>query len=218
MSLRNCLIVVWVYAVYAIGTCLFLSGYLMRHFVVNQNSSINAHIGSKVTCGDFSSLHSISDEFIQSLEVKPVEITNNFLLQRFDKAVIIIIDALRYDFVINSPTVDKDEQFYLNKMPVFTKLVKKFPKNAALLQLKADPPTTTLQRLKAITTGSLPAFIDISQSFASTEIVEDNLIRQMKQNNKTVVFMGDDTWDRIFPNHFTHSFSFPSFNVKVYLY
>ena len=31
----------------------------------------------------------------------------------------------------------------------------------------ADPPTTTMQRLKGLTTGSLPTFIDVSANFAS---------------------------------------------------
>lgn len=214
MSLRNCLIVVWVYAIYVIGTCLFISGYLMKHLVVFQNSSVNVHLGSAISCRDFASLHVITDEFIKSLESSTEKLKKS-RLKRFDKAVLIIIDALRYDFVLNSSAICKDDEFYLNKMPIFTKLLKKFPYNAALFELTADPPTTTLQRLKGITTGSLPTFIDISRNFASTEIKEDNLIRQMKKLNKSVVFMGDDTWSSIFPDQFTHSYPYPSFNVKV---
>lgn len=43
----------------------------------------------------------------------------------------------------------------------------------------ADAPTTTLQRLKGITTGSLPTFIDIGSNFATPEINEDNIIDQV---------------------------------------
>ena len=43
----------------------------------------------------------------------------------------------------------------------------------------ADPPTTTMQRLKALTTGSLPTFVDAGSNFASSAIVEDNLIKQL---------------------------------------
>ena len=187
----------------------------MKHLVVYQNSSVNIHVGTSISCEDYTSLHSITDDFMKSLESLPFENMKKSRLKRFDKAIIIIIDALRYDFLLNSLAVDRDSEFYLNKMPIFSRLLKKFPFNAALLELTADPPTTTLQRLKGITTGSLPTFVDISQNFDSSEIKEDNLIRQMRSFNKSVVFMGDDTWNSIFPEQFTQSYPYPSFNVKV---
>lgn len=187
----------------------------MKHSVVFQNSTVNVHFGLSISCRNFSSLHSITEEFIQNFATPPSERIIKSRLKRFERAVIIIIDALRYDFVINSSSVTKEEEFYLNKMPLFAKLLSKLPQNTVLLPLTADAPTTTLQRLKAITTGSLPTFIDISQNFDSSEIMEDNFITQMKRMNKSIVFMGDDTWDSIYPNQFTRSYPYPSFNVKV---
>jgi hypothetical protein len=49
----------------------------------------------------------------------------------------------------------------------------------ALFVFQADPPTVTSQRLKGLTTGSLPTFIDISANFDSAEIKEDNLVAQL---------------------------------------
>jgi predicted AlkP superfamily pyrophosphatase or phosphodiesterase len=60
----------------------------------------------------------------------------------------------------------------------------------------ADPPTTTMQRLKGLTTGSLPTFIDMASNFGSHEVTEDNLLDQLVRNGKRVVFAGDDTWTR----------------------
>jgi len=77
----------------------------------------------------------------------------------------------------------------------------------------ADPPTTTLQRLKGLTTGSLPTFIDASSNFASSEIDEDNLIDQLVAQNKKIIFMGDDTWESLYPDRFVQSFPYPSFDV-----
>lgn len=77
----------------------------------------------------------------------------------------------------------------------------------------ADPPTTTLQRLKGITTGSLPTFIDMGSNFATPEINEDNIIDQMIANNLTVVFAGDNTWTELFPKRFKRSYAYPSFNI-----
>lgn len=51
-----------------------------------------------------------------------------------------------------------------------------------------------MQRLKALTTGSLPTFIDMNSNFASASISEDNWIDQLVQSGRKIVFMGDDTW------------------------
>ena len=81
------------------------------------------------------------------------------------------------------------------------------------MQFIADPPTTTQQRLKGLTTGSLPTFIDIGSNFASDELTEDNIISQMTSLQMNLTFMGDDTWMGLFPSSFQHSYPFPSFDV-----
>lgn len=82
-----------------------------------------------------------------------------------------------------------------------------------LLKFIADPPTTTLQRLKGMMTGSLPTFIDIGSNFASPEINEDNLIDQIVRANMSAVFMGDGTWTELFPNRFLRQYDYPSFDI-----
>jgi phosphatidylinositol glycan class O len=75
---------------------------------------------------------------------------------RYKKAVIIVIDALRYDFVAFDSSEDSSLH-YKNKFTVIQNHLRK-PNNAKLYKFIADPPTTTLQRLKGLTTGSLPTF------------------------------------------------------------
>src|SRR5438046_2721597 len=89
------------------------------------------------------------------------------------------------------------------------------PENAFLVKFIADPPTTTLQRLKGLTTGSLPTFIDAGSNFAGTAIEEDNLIAQLCSQGRRIAFMGDDTWTSLFPDQFLGNMTFPyeSFNV-----
>lgn len=89
----------------------------------------------------------------------------------------------------------------------------KHPDNTRLLKFLADPPTTTLQRLKGMTTGSLPTFIDMGSNFATPEINEDNIIDQIYSNNLSMVFMGDSTWTELFPKRFKRKYSYPSFNI-----
>ncbi|XP_033108786.1 GPI ethanolamine phosphate transferase 3-like isoform X2 [Anneissia japonica] len=71
-----------------------------------------------------------------------------------------------------------------------------------------------MQRLKGLTTGSLPTFVDVGNNFASSEVEEDNLIHQLVKAGKNITFMGDDTWESLFAGKFAKSFPFPSFNVK----
>jgi phosphatidylinositol glycan class O len=89
------------------------------------------------------------------------------------------------------------------------------PKNAFLLPFIADPPTTTLQRLKGLTTGTLPTFIDAGSNFAGTAIEEDNLLMQLKDAGRRIVHLGDDTWTALFPGYFEEGISraYDSFNV-----
>ena len=130
----------------------------------------------------------------------------------FDKAIVIIIDALRYDFTV--PHDDRSHHFH-NALSIFHETAVQNPHNAILLPFIADPPTTTLQRLKGLTTGTLPTFIDAGSNFGGTAIEEDNLIAQLRDAGKTMVHLGDDTWHSLFPGYFnanlTHAYD--SFNV-----
>ncbi|KAH7073965.1 hypothetical protein BKA63DRAFT_472486 [Paraphoma chrysanthemicola] len=149
----------------------------------------------------------------------------------FNKAVVIIVDALRYDFTIpfeaqleptdlaaaaSSPRSQPvAPRHFHNAFSVLYETAQQQPHNAFLLPFIADPPTTTLQRLKGLTTGTLPTFIDAGSNFAGTAIDEDNLVAQLRNASKRIVHIGDDTWHALFPGYFepnlTHAYD--SFNV-----
>lgn len=135
----------------------------------------------------------------------------------FDKAVVIIVDALRYDFTVpQAPKhVGHVPHHFHNALPIFWDTAVSQPQNALLLPFIADPPTTTLQRLKGLTTGTLPTFIDAGSNFAGTAIDEDNLVMQLHKAGKTIVHLGDDTWHSLFPGYFDPELTrpFDSFNV-----
>ncbi|XP_035233576.1 GPI ethanolamine phosphate transferase 3-like isoform X2 [Stegodyphus dumicola] len=210
MSLKNSVLVL---CMYVIGMWVFLSGYLLKRIVIHQNSTFDINMETEIKCHDITSLHEISKHFIEKLQVNSIKSNNKNYLKRFDRAVVIVIDALRYDFVNSEKSYD-NTAYYRNKMPIFKQVVEERPDHAILLPLNVDPPTTTLQRLKGFTTGSLPTFIDISLNFATSEVIEDNIIRQIKMHKNHIAFMGDDTWESLFPDHFYRSFPYPSFNVK----
>ncbi|KAB2096272.1 hypothetical protein ES319_A01G097800v1 [Gossypium barbadense] len=130
-----------------------------------------------------------------------------------DRLIIIVLDALRFDFVAPSSFFE-EKQPWMDKLEVLQRMASENPSSAKIFKAIADPPTTSLQRLKGLTTGALPTFIDVGNSFGAPAIVEDNFINQLIQNGKRVVMMGDDTWTQLFPHHFNKSYPYPSFNVK----
>ncbi|KAG5219787.1 mannose-ethanolamine phosphotransferase gpi [Salix suchowensis] len=96
------------------------------------------------------------------------------------------------------------------------RLTAEHPRNSFLFDSYSDPPTATLQRIKALTTGSLPTFVDIGNNFGASSIAEDSIMKQLQAAGKKVAFMGDDTWLSVFPDSFHPNMSFPydSFNVE----
>ncbi|KAE8286251.1 GPI ethanolamine phosphate transferase 2 [Larimichthys crocea] len=69
---------------------------------------------------------------------------------------------------------------------------------------------------QALTTGSIPGFIDVVMNLNSPALLEDNLIWQAKTAGKRIVFYGDDTWVRLFPKHFMEHDGTTSFFVSDY--
>ncbi|MCJ1395320.1 mannose-ethanolamine phosphotransferase gpi13 [Xylographa bjoerkii] len=137
--------------------------------------------------------------------------------KQFNKAIVIIIDALRYDFTVPHQA---ESQHFHNTLTVLHETAVKQPHNAFLLPFIADPPTTTLQRLKGLTTGTLPTFIEAGANFAGMAIEEDNFVSQLRKANKTLVHLGDDTWHSLFPGYFdanlTHAYdSFSSWDLHT---
>ncbi len=129
-------------------------------------------------------------------------------LKQFNRTVILFIDALRFDFIFTN-------QQQLFGIPTIQKLLTSQPANSKLFKFIADPPTTTMQRIKALMTGTLPTFIDAGSNFDSYMIEDDNLIQQTFTNNKSVIILGDDTWLSLFnATMLQQEHTYPSFNIK----
>ncbi|XP_053909470.1 GPI ethanolamine phosphate transferase 2 isoform X2 [Cuculus canorus] len=128
----------------------------------------------------------------------------NIPLPLFKKVVIVLIDALRDDFVFGS----KGKQF----MPYTTEIVEKGTSYSFIAEAK--PPTVTMPRIKALMTGSIPGFIDVIVNLNSPALLDDNLIWQAKTAGKRIIFYGDDTWVKLFPKHFMEYDGTTSFFVS----
>jgi len=101
------------------------------------------------------------------------------------RAVVLVIDSLRFDFVSPNPP-EPHNKHYHNVLKLPAQLTKSRPEHSFLFNAYADPPTTTLQRIKALTTGSLPTFIDMGSNFGGSAILEDSIVRQLQLSNRTV--------------------------------
>lgn len=148
----------WMCAVYIVGIHLFIGGFLLVRLEVNRTSS----------CTD--TLYPGQEPERDFCSGRP----------RFRRAVLLIVDALKIDFARFDPN-NTAPRPYENKLPVLEETVTAKPSQSRLYPFRADPPTTTMQRIKGFTTGSLPTFVDVGNNFASSAILEDNLIHQLGQ-------------------------------------
>ncbi|TCD66047.1 mannose-ethanolamine phosphotransferase gpi13 [Steccherinum ochraceum] len=131
----------------------------------------------------------------------------------YNKAVILIIDSLRFDFISPNPP-HPPSLYHHHVLSLPAELTRLEPEHSLLLNSFPDPPTTTLQRIKALTTGSLPTFVDMGSNFGGSSILEDTIIGQLLARGKNLAFMGDDTWMTVFPDSFNQSWPFDSFHVE----
>ena len=85
----------------------------------------------------------------------------------------------------------------------------------------ATAPPITMPRIKAITTGSIPSFLDVILNFAESDkssslVNQDNWLSQLKAKQKgRLVMYGDDTWLKLFPDLFSRADGTSSFFVSV---
>ncbi|KAF4503857.1 hypothetical protein G6O67_008796 [Ophiocordyceps sinensis] len=184
----------WLLVMHAVGIWLFTSGFLLTRLVLEEKSRCALPP---------------MDSKLASLRVDG----GCWHPKTFDRAVVVVIDALRYDFTV--PEDPSGARQFHNALPFLHDTAAASPRHAFLRPFIADPPTTTLQRLKGLTTGTLPTFIDAGSNFAGTAIGEDNLLMQLRDAGKKIAHLGDDTWWSLFPGYFEPNISraYDSFNV-----
>lgn len=125
----------------------------------------------------------------------------------FDKVIFMVVDALRSDFVYSN-----DSGFLFTQSLIRS--------GAALpFTAYASAPTVTMPRLKAITTGSVPSFLDVILNIAesdttSTLAYQDTWLAQLKATGGRLVMYGDDTWLKLFPGMFDRADGTTSFFVS----
>ncbi|PSN71579.1 alkaline phosphatase-like protein [Corynespora cassiicola Philippines] len=126
----------------------------------------------------------------------------------FDKLVFMVVDALRSDFVFGEES----------GMTFVQSLIR--DGSALPFTAHATAPTITMPRVKAMTTGSIPSFVDVILNFAesdttSTLATQDTWLAQLKaKEGGKLVMYGDDTWLKLFPDFFVRADGTSSFFVS----
>lgn len=197
---------------------LFLSLFLINLLIFF--SFINGYFPSKRVLLNKSeplqefSTHIFGSEYVKSIKENPF--IYSIVNPPYEKIVVLLLDALRFDFILFDPEYEKQQKenktenetkYFLNNMPKIHNLLKKEKRNSLLFRLDAEPPTVTTSRLKAILVGTFSSFLDINENFSPSSEVQDQLIEQLSLNNTTITAIGDDTI-----KYLTHGIS------KEYLY
>lgn len=131
-------------------------------------------------------LHLFTKGFLLTrLSLSQINVHDDPLTPTHKRAVILIIDALRFDFISPDPPQPRSPHYHgVLKLP--GQLTETQPRHSFIFNSFADPPTTTLQRIKGITTGSLPTFADIGNSFGGSAVDEDSIVNQLRLSGKRV--------------------------------
>ena len=77
-----------------------------------------------------------------------------------------------------------------------------------------------MPRIKAVTTGSVPSFLDVILNFMESDTSsnlanQDTWLSQIKTRGGRLIFHGDDTWLKLFPDFFARADGTSSFFVSV---
>lgn len=112
-------------------------------------------------------------------------------MTQVQRTILLVIDAMRTDFLQNA---NNASMRHTNKQLNDRK--------ACLFNIHVESPTVTMPRIKAMTTGTVPNFIDVMLNLGSSELKVDSIIHQMHDKGGRIVFAGDNTWVKMFPEMF----------------
>lgn len=151
----------------------------------------------------------------------PQEIANEWKLRKVGQVVLVVIDALRVDFLYPEPILanmgivmdGKKLEVERPKIAVLTDWIERSNPSLKAFVARVNSPTVTMPRIKAMMSGTIPGFVDFLLNFGSDQFTEDNLLDQWIRSGLNLTFFGDDTWIKLFPNHFMRNEGTNSFFV-----
>ncbi|ANQ10842.1 Uncharacterized protein PCOAH_00055530 [Plasmodium coatneyi] len=194
----------------------FINGFLFpREGITNKSEDLET-FSRKV----------FGDEYIESQKSK--KNVHSIVNAPYDRIVVLLIDALRFDFTLYDPNykkeIENDEsiderkntpkevRFFQNNMMNLHHMLKTEKDKTMLFLFEADAPTVTTSRLKSMVIGSIPNYLDLNENFSPSDDIQDNFIEQLYYNRKTVTAIGDDTLVKLTKN-VSRKLVYESFNI-----
>lgn len=130
---------------------------------------------------------------------------------QFDRLIFMVIDGLPAEFVLGKGR-DPPPEMMMEYMPYTQSLLSNG--RAFGYHARAAPPTVTMPRLKAMTSGAIAGFLDVAFNFNTQAFLDDNILGQLARAGWQMVMLGDETWLRLFPSLFMREDGVTSFYVK----
>ena len=113
----------------------------------------------------------VRDQFNDISTTVPFENTTNWFEPQAKKVIIVLIDALRFEFLhYNENVTTQNETYCQNKFKELHESMLAETDNYNLFRGYADSPTVTTQRVKCLMTGNIPSFIEVANNFGGSEV------------------------------------------------
>eukprot|EP01018_Ginkgo_biloba_P024549 Gb_02601 [translate_table: standard] len=189
----------------SIGLFMFVIGFFPVKPALTGVSGVESYEPGCVTTEN-EEVHGIPPDRLRSLYEE-----KSGLPIQFDRIIFMVIDGLPAEFVLGK-----------GRFPPSETMVEAMPYTQSLLHngrafgyhAKAAPPTVTMPRLKAMTSGAIAGFLDVAFNFNTQALLDDNLLGQLGRAGWQMVMLGDETWLRLFPSLFIRQDGVSSFYVK----
>ena len=135
--------------------------------------------------------------------------------EKSHKVVLIVIDALRFDLLINQgEDPDIPEGWEQHQLFNFMDALKKNPDNSVIFKAYVDAPTLTTARVPSMMSGNFPLKASNFHHFGGLPVTEDNLLYQAKKAGRKIYYGGDPLWPTFYPNEFIDSLAIRGYDIK----
>ena len=129
------------------------------------------------------------------------------------KVAFVIVDGLRFDYLLNNENIDHDPALDNHKLKKFNKAYFKKPERFVVFRALADLPTMTVLRVPCFMTGNVPRLGSVLTAFGALPAEEDSVPRQLYLQNKKSYFSGDPILKEYFPKYLESDYKIGSFNI-----
>jgi len=129
------------------------------------------------------------------------------------RVVMVIIDAFRFDYLLNYKNSDHKKALQVNKLKGFNNKFFQHSERFVVLRALADAPTMTVLRVPCLMTGNVPRLGSVLTAFGAIPSKEDSVPRQLYLQNKKSYFSGDPILKEYFPKYLESDYKIGSFNI-----